>query len=35
MDRVGAAVGGLGRLLMVPAGIALILMMLHVNADLS
>jgi TRAP-type C4-dicarboxylate transport system permease small subunit len=33
MDRIGAAVGGLGRFLMVPAGIALILMMLHVNAD--
>jgi TRAP-type C4-dicarboxylate transport system permease small subunit len=33
MGVIGAAVGGLGRLLMVPAGIALILMMLHVNAD--
>jgi TRAP-type C4-dicarboxylate transport system permease small subunit len=33
MDRIGAAVGGIGRLLMVPAGIALIFMMLHVNAD--
>src|SRR6266567_2009403 len=33
MGVISAAVGGLGRLLMVPAGIALILMMLHVNAD--
>jgi TRAP-type C4-dicarboxylate transport system permease small subunit len=33
MATIGAAVGGLGRLLMVPAAIALILMMLHVNAD--